>query len=52
MQIILSAYMHNVEYIYQVNHYINKTLPFNEVRFFGVRIEHVPQDPSLKEQRR
>ena len=44
--------MHNAEYICQVNHYINKTLPINEIRFFGVRVEHVSQDPSLKEQRR
>lgn len=45
--------MYNVEPIYQVNHYINKILPLiNEVRFFGVMTEPVPQDPSLKEQRR
>lgn len=44
-----SAYMHIVDYIYQVKHYINKTFPFiYEVRFFGVSIECVPQDPLLK----
>lgn len=43
--------MYNVEYFYQGTHLTNKTPPFiHESRFFGVRIECAPHDPSLKEQ--
>lgn len=53
LKAIQSAYMHMVEYIYQVKHYINKTFPFiYGVRFFGGSVECAPQDPLLKSRER